>query len=466
MATVGSAAEAKDRLVLDQLRIALTNLKPNHFLMPAFGAIIALMFARWVEVWYLVIWYGALVVSVLPLAIISMRFLRAEPSPAERHKWVRRTTLAYLVFTIVWSGQGALLWAPGDDLNHMLLMLFLCCTLAGNGALVGASAPMSIVAYSVYGTAIVLMPFQTGGFIYWGLSGLAFFYALYMAWMSKQYFETTRSMLLLTNDKNDLIAALAQSKEQSDIARFRAEAASHAKSQFLANMSHELRTPLNAIIGFSELIQSRAFRSDVERHIEYAGLIHASGDHLLALINDILDLAKIEAGAFALRERDVDMDALLDESLRLMAAKAQENRLELRKEVMAPLPHLLGDERALKQVLLNLLSNAIKFTPARGTVTVFAHTDADEGVTFGICDTGVGIAPDDQERVFENFGQGRHDVVTADKGTGLGLPIVKGLVEAHGGRVLLASEPGGGTTITIELPAARTRACAELRAAS
>jgi two-component system cell cycle sensor histidine kinase PleC len=466
MLTVGNAAEAKDRLVLDQLRIALTNLKPNHLLMPTFGAIIALMFARWVEVWRLVIWYGALVISVLPLALVSWRFLKAEPAPAERRKWIRRTTLSYLVFTIVWSAQGALLWAPGDDLNHMLLMLFLCCTLAGNGALVGASAPMSIVAYSVYGTAIVLMPFQTGGVIYWGLSGLAFFYALYMAWMSKQYFETTRSMLLLTNDKNDLIAALAQSKEQSDIARYRAEAASHAKSQFLANMSHELRTPLNAILGFSELIQSRTFRSDVERHIEYAGLIHASGGHLLALINDILDLAKIEAGGFSLRERDVDMSALLDESLRLVAAKAAENRLVLHKEVAAPLPHLLGDERALKQVLLNLLSNAIKFTPPQGTVTVFARAEEDDGVTFGVRDTGVGIAQDEQDRVFENFGQGRHDVVSADKGTGLGLPIVKGLVEAHGGLVSLISEPGSGTMVTVELPATRTRACAELRAAS
>jgi hypothetical protein len=180
--------------------------------MPAFGAIIALMFARWVEVWYLVIWLRRACrqcpapghhLDALPQG-------RAIPCRAAQVGDAHDTR--YLVFTIVWSGQGHSVGTGRRSEPHAPDAV-LCCTLAGNGALVGASAPMSIVAYSVYGTAIVLMPFQTGGFIYWGLSGLAFFYALYMAWMSKQYFETTRSMLLLTNDKNDLIAALAQSKE-------------------------------------------------------------------------------------------------------------------------------------------------------------------------------------------------------------------------------------------------------------
>src|SRR5262249_7566194 len=153
--------------------------------------------------------------------------------------WVQACSAAYLAFTVVWSAQGVLLWAPGSDLNHMLIMLILCCTLAGNGALVGASAPISMVAFTVYGTAIVLTPLQAGGLIYYGISGLALFYAVYLGWMSKQYYATARDMLLLRGDKTDLIGALARSKEQSDLARYRAESASLAKSQFLANMSHE-----------------------------------------------------------------------------------------------------------------------------------------------------------------------------------------------------------------------------------
>jgi len=188
---------------------------------------------------------------------------------------------------------------------------------------------------------------------------------------------------------------------------------------------------------------------------------------MLALINDVLDLAKIEAGAFTLHERDVNVESLMAECRRLMLDRAAARDLALESEIAGPLPHILADERALKQVLLNLLSNAIKFTPPQGRITLFASCDAgDESLVFGVADTGVGIAPGEQDRVFENFGQGRHDVVTNDKGTGLGLPIVKGLVEAHGGSVALKSEPGFGTVVTVRLPAMRVRASAELRAAS
>jgi two-component system cell cycle sensor histidine kinase PleC len=231
-------------------------------------------------------------------------------------------------------------------------------------------------------------------------------------------------------------------------------------------MSHELRTPLNAVLGFSEMIFSGAFGANVGKHVEYAKIIHTSGHHLLELINDVLDLAKIEAGGLKLRETDFDFGVVVADCIQLMSVKAAESELDLQSEIAPNLPQIHGDERAIKQVLINLLSNAVKFTPFGGRVSVFAHLLADGSLAFGVTDTGLGIAEEDHTRVFQNFGQGRHDVVTADKGTGLGLPIVKGLVEAHGGRISLTSEVGEGTTVTIVLPATRLSKAPPLAAAS
>jgi signal transduction histidine kinase len=262
-------------------------------------------------------------------------------------------------------------------------------------------------------------------------------------------------MLLLRDDKNELIEALAHSKSESDRARERAEAASRAKSEFLANMSHELRTPLNAILGFSEMIYSTARGANPGQSAEYARLVHESGNHLLGLVNDILDLARIEAGRIILRESDMDLAKLINATTRLVATRAGSGGLTLITDVGGDLPLLRADEQALRQILINLLSNAMKFTPIGGEIVIFARTLGAGDVVFGVRDTGVGIEPGDQLRVFQSFGQGRHDVAVADKGAGLGLTIVKGLTEAHGGRVELESQPGKGTCVTIILPTAR-----------
>src|SRR6185312_6199699 len=164
-----------------------------------------------------------------------------------------------------------------------------------------------------------------------------------------------------------------------------------AKSQFLANMSHELRTPLNAILGFSELIESRAFASSPEKHHEYAEMIHASGQHLLTLINDILDLARIEAGSLVLQETEIDITALIGDVVRLMTHRAETGGVKLCVETATDLPNLFADERSLRQILLNLVSNAVKFTPDGGTVDVFAELEPGGGICFGVSDTGIGI---------------------------------------------------------------------------
>jgi two-component system cell cycle sensor histidine kinase PleC len=228
-------------------------------------------------------------------------------------------------------------------------------------------------------------------------------------------------------------------------------------------MSHELRTPLNAIIGFSEMLRAHGYAASRE---EYAQIIHTSGQHLLALINDILDLAKIEAGRMSLRESWVDLRTLLSECVILMEHRARTGHLRLTCEASANCAAVYADEKALKQIALNLLSNAVKFTPAGGSVSVTVLELAGGEIAIRVVDDGAGIAREDLGRVFESFGQGRHDVAQADRGTGLGLPIVMGLVKAHGGRLALQSEPGQGTTVTVFLPKERTAARAGVKLAS
>jgi GAF domain-containing protein len=228
------------------------------------------------------------------------------------------------------------------------------------------------------------------------------------------------------------------------------EAASQHKSEFLANMSHELRTPLNAIIGFSEVLGERLFGDLNEKQEEYLKDIHASGQHLLSLINDILDLSKIEAGRMELELTDFDLPTTIDNALTLVRERAGRRGIALYQAADEGLGQIRGDERKIKQVLLNLLSNAIKFTPDGGRIDVRA-TARDGWAEVSVTDTGVGIAPDDQEAIFEEFRQ----VGTADKkveGTGLGLALSRKFIELHGGRIWVTSQIGMGSTFTFTIP--------------
>jgi signal transduction histidine kinase len=231
------------------------------------------------------------------------------------------------------------------------------------------------------------------------------------------------------------------------------EVASQHKSEFLANMSHELRTPLNAIIGFSEVLTDRMFGDLNEKQDEYLKDIYASGTHLLSLINDILDLSKIEAGRMELELTDFHLPTALDNALTLVRERAGRRNITLQMSVDERLGEVRADERKIRQVVLNLLSNAIKFTPEGGRIEVGA-VPRDGFVEVSVSDTGVGIAPEDQEKVFEEFRQ----VGTADKkaeGTGLGLTLCRKFIELHGGRIWVTSQVGVGSTFTFTIPVRR-----------
>jgi PAS domain S-box-containing protein len=234
-----------------------------------------------------------------------------------------------------------------------------------------------------------------------------------------------------------------------------AEFANRTKTEFLANMSHELRTPLNAIIGFAEVIKDEMFGPvGTAKYAEYSKDIHTSGRHLLDLINDILDLSKLEAGKLELREEDVSLRATADECLTLIRNRAEKSDVVLVTEIEPRLPQLRCDERALKQVMLNFLSNAVKFTPAGGTVTTRIRRVAG-GLALSVSDTGIGMSADDIQVALSAFGQIDSKVARQHQGTGLGLPISKSLIELHGGSLAVESAPGKGTTMTATFPADR-----------
>jgi GAF domain-containing protein/anti-sigma regulatory factor (Ser/Thr protein kinase) len=252
----------------------------------------------------------------------------------------------------------------------------------------------------------------------------------------------TQSALAIQNAR--LFRELADKSQQL-------EAASRHKSEFLANMSHELRTPLNAILGFSEVLTERMFGDLNPKQEEYLRDIHGSGQHLLSLINDILDLSKVEAGRLELELRQFHLPTALDNALTLVRERATRHGIALDVAMDPGVGDIVADERKVKQILLNLLSNAVKFTPAGGRIGLTA-TATDETLTISVSDTGIGIAPEDQAAIFDEFRQVGRDDARKQEGTGLGLTLAKKFVELHGGEIAVRSQVGQGSTFTFTLP--------------
>jgi PAS domain S-box-containing protein len=243
--------------------------------------------------------------------------------------------------------------------------------------------------------------------------------------------------------------ALIDAKEQADYAN-------RSKSEFLANMSHELRTPLNAIIGFSEIIKDELFgKVGTAQYVEYAKDIYDSGELLLSLINDILDMSKIEAGKRELSESVINVSRVIQAALRLVAARAKANRQKIDISIPRDFPDLRGEEKAVKQVIVNLLTNAIKFTPEGGDIAVTGIVNESGEMLISIKDTGIGIAPEHIAVVLAPFGQIESALSRKNQGTGLGLPLTKALAELHGGNLSIESTLGVGTTVTISFPNSR-----------
>jgi two-component system cell cycle sensor histidine kinase PleC len=269
--------------------------------------------------------------------------------------------------------------------------------------------------------------------------------------LANRAFKRERSLLSLYSADLGQMISRHRAEKALRAAAVESAFANRAKSEFIANMSHELRTPLNAIIGFSGIIESLPATPENEKTIDYAGHIARAGSHLLDVINDILDISKIESGNFELSRDEISLHDAATAAAEMVRARAQEKKQRLDILMSERLPQVFADNRRIKQVMINLLTNAHKFTPEGGRICLVGTRDGG-GVTIAVTDTGVGMTAEQVRHALKPFVQVKSQYTRDQEGTGLGLPIAKALIEMHGGRFIVSSEPGKGTTVAFTLP--------------
>jgi len=423
---------------------------------PLLSVIIALASMYWAPPREPAIWLAALLAARWNLTRLAHKFISEPPAGIDVAGWQTRLIAAEAVYGLAWAGFALVGFHPADHSAHVFT--FAALIVVFTLRLMFAATVMPIVyAGTIPMTVGLIVRFcaQHEPF-YWALAAMAVGIHIYFIFLAKGLNATVIAMLEFRAEKDALIAQLEESKSISDEARRRAEANNLAKSRFLANISHELRTPLNAILGFSEVTMTEMMGPVGNTlYKEYAGHIHSSGKHLLQVINDILDLSRIEAGKHELHPERVSLTAVVADCHRLLKLRAEGKQLKIVEDFQSGLTPLWADEKSLRQIALNLLSNAVKFTPPGGTITLRVARAADGGQLLSIRDTGPGIPKEELPRVMQAFGQGSLAYHTAEGGTGLGLPIVKSLVEMHGGAFELRSELRVGTEAIVRLPAHR-----------
>lgn len=432
--------------------------------MPALSVIFALAAMFWAPVIEAGVWLGLVIAAKVVLIENCRRFLAQPRDQINLQAWRRRLIFSELLNGTTWAGfalvglNDATGLAPGSMFtSHVFLFATLIVVLAirmsfGStvmGILYAGTLPMTVV--------VVVRLLILGDPFYLALASMAAGVNVYFIFLAKGLHSTAVAMLEYRAQKDALISELEEARLLSDEARRRAEAANKAKSRFLATMSHELRTPLNAIMGFSEVMKGEVMGPiGNPTYKEYAGSIHDSGKHLLHLINEILDLSRIEAGRYELHEEPLKVADIAEDCVRLLKLRAQSKGVEIVEEYDPGLLQVWADQRAIRQIVLNLLSNALKFTPKGGRITITVGPTTDGGQYLSVLDTGPGIPADEIPKVLQVFGQGSLAHENAEGGTGLGLPIVQNLIELHGGAFELLSELRKGTEAIITLPKQRT----------
>lgn len=384
------------------------------------------------------------------------RFLRTDHTDTDLPNWIKRLIISEIVFVSIWALLPTIVGIPdGESMRLFLLISVLVIGAVSTvlahtlpSAVYGAALPLAAVIIQL---VVDRQPSER-----WMIAGLCFTALLLFVGLANRLYSTTLENLQTRADKDEAHAEVEQANARLREATRQAEEASAAKSRFLATMSHELRTPLNAILGFSEVIKSELFGPvGNEQYKSYIEDIHNSGEHLLELINEVLDLSRIEAGKHELVEEAIDLVGTVEACCRMLELRATGRALKMKTAFTEGMPRLWADERAIRQVTLNLLSNAIKFTQQGAEIDVKVGWTASGGQYLSVADNGPGIPEDEIDVVLSTFGRGSQAIKNADQGSGLGLPIVKSLVELHDGAFRLKSKLREGTEAIAIFPPTR-----------
>jgi signal transduction histidine kinase len=444
-ATERPSISHKDLVRAEQVRIIYQSL-PGGIAPSAVGALLlTLILYRGVPPTHGLLWLMGFFAATLLMYCVWLWHKYSRPNPGEVQTWARRLIIALVLLGLAWGSAAFVLFE--DDYTRQLLLAFALLLVSMSGVTGIAYLPASIAFSTPVLAPIIIRMALVGDQDHLMIAAGMLLAIVHMFYDALQIHKSITRSIEIRFENAELNEALTEQrvKERTRIL----EIANQHKSEFLANMSHELRTPLNSVIGFSEVLKDKIFGEMNDKQTEYVQDIHASGHHLLSLINDILDLSKVEAGRMELTVDAFDVPAAIDNSVMLVHERAARRELTISVQVDKQFGSFSGDERKFKQILLNLLSNAVKFTPAGGSIFIQAAHTA-EGVEVSVRDNGVGIAPEHHEEIFQAFHQ-VGDSTNKPQGTGLGLTLVKQFVELHGGRIGVVSALNQGSTFTFTL---------------
>jgi two-component system cell cycle sensor histidine kinase PleC len=428
------------------------------YAIPLIVLVVAAAALLWMPIRLVAIWAALVLAIHLLMIVFCRRFAQLPASDVSIRLWTQRFVLAEILASVAWGAIliGVSLFDRSDSgaeifqFATMVIVISIVTSLA-------STVPMAAAAGTVPVTLTLIALFASRGeFLFVALSIMALGAQFFFLVLATRLHSAQLTMLEYRAEKDLLIAELGTAKAISDESRRRAEEANLAKSRFLATMSHELRTPLNAILGFSEVMMNEVLGPVANSsYKEYVGDIHESGQHLLNLINEILDLSRIEAGRQELSEEPVHLAHLVAECHKLLQLRAINKKITILEQFERDMPRIWADERAVRQVVLNLLSNAIKFTPSGGEIVLKVGWTNGGGQYASVRDNGPGIPPEEIPIVLSSFGQGSLAIKSAEQGAGLGLPIVQALMRMHGGTFDFKSKLREGTEAIVSFPRSR-----------